>query len=227
MSSLMNYLKLLILSVIMTWAVNVSGQAKNLSCGGGVGYNMTIDKELDYGTWYSNGFHGNFTPTITLRYGNKVSGVFKASYIQNSFEEEDFSQYGGTSLKVYKAKYHQVHVDFLFEHSPFGSRGFFYYLGPGIGIPVKVSLSEEFWKGAWGPNPAEHTYEEYTVPADFKLYIQGVFGIGGYVPIKEKNLISIECNFRFGFYKVPVNLSYTEDVRMIAIQFILGYLRRL
>jgi len=211
----------------MTWAVNGSSQAKNLAIGAGVGYNMTIDKELDYGTWNSNGFHGNFTPTITLRYGNKVSGVFKASYIQNSFEEEDFSQYGGTSLYVYKAKYHQVHGDFLFEHSPFGSRGFFYYLGPGIVIPVKVKMSEEYWRGAWGPYPAEHTYEEYTVPADFNLYIEGVFGIGGYIPVKEKNLISIECNFRFGLQNVMINLDHTEETRIVAIQFILGYLRRL
>ena len=54
-----------------------------------------------------------------------------------------------------------------------------------------------------------------------------MIGIGGYIPVKEKNLLSLECNFRFGLYKVPVNVNYTEDARIIAIQVILGYLRRL
>ena len=153
--------------------------------------------------------------------------MFKASYIQNSFEESDYGQYFPTNMRVYKAKFHQIHADFLFEHSPYGSRGFYYYLGPGIGIPVKVNMSEEYWREAYYIYPEEHTYEEYTVPAEFKLYLQGVFGMGGYIPVKEKNLISIECNVRFGLQKVTINLDHSWEARMIAVQFILGYLRRL
>ncbi len=218
--------RLLMLSVIMAWAVNVSGQAKNLAFGGGVGYNITPILKLDYYTWYRYEANGNFTPTITLRYGNKVSGVFKASYIRNAFEQTFFSQYGGTSTDRLEANIHQIYCDLLFEHAPLGSRGFFYYLGPGFGIPVKVEITEEYWRGEWGPYPSEHTYKESVVPAEFNLCIQGVIGLGGYIPIKEKNLISVECNFRIGLNKVLVNVDNYEKARMVAIQFILGYLRR-
>ena len=178
--------KLLMLSVTMAWAVNVTGQVKNLAVGGGVGFNFTPLMLIEGGYWDRYAWVGNFTPTVTVRYGNKISGVFKASYIRYTFEKEVFSQYGGTSMHTWEANIHQIHGDLLFEHSPFGSRGFFYYLGPGFGIPVKVKMTEEYWQGAWGPYPSEHTYEESTVPADFNLYIQGVFGIGGYIPVKRK-----------------------------------------
>jgi hypothetical protein len=220
------FFRLLLLSVIMAWAVNVSGQTKNLAIGGGLGYNLTPHLEYDY-NWIRHSWAGNFTPSLTLRYGNKISGVFKASYILNTFEYTEFSQYGGTSNHKKEAYIHQIFCDLLFEHTPSGSKGFYYYLGPGFGIPVKVLLTEEYSAGAWGPNPPVHTYEEYSQPAEFKICINGVIGMGGYIPVKEKNLISFECNFRFGLYKVPVNISYTEHARMIAIQFILGYLRRL
>jgi hypothetical protein len=222
-----NYFRLLILAGLMTWAVSVSGQAKNLAVGGGLGYNITPVFELDYYTWQQNSWNGNFTPAITLRYGNKVSGVFKASYIRNTFEQTTFSQYGGTSTDRFEANIHQIYCDLVFENTPLGSRGFYYYLGPGFGIPVKVKLSEEYNAGAWGPNPPTHTYEEFIVPADFNLCIQGVIGFGGYIPFKEKNLISVECNLRIGLNKVLVNVDDHEEARMVAFQFILGYLRRL
>jgi len=51
--------------------------------------------------------------------------------------------------------------------------------------------------------------------------------VGGYIPVKDKNLISLECNFRLGLYKVPVNDFDSVEAKMIAVQLILGYLRRL
>jgi hypothetical protein len=222
-----NYFRLLILAGLMTWTIGASGQAKNLAVGGGLGYNVTPILELDYGTWYHYNWNGNFTPTITFRYGNKVSGVFKASYIRNTFEQTIYSQYGGTSTDRFEANIHQIYCDLLFEHTPLGSRGFYYYLGPGFGIPVNVKLTEEYNAGAWGPSPPTHTYEESVVAAEFNLCIQGVIGLGGYIPVKEKNLISVECNFRIGLNKVLVNVDDDETARIIAIQFILGYLRRL
>jgi hypothetical protein len=222
-----NYLRLLMLSSSMTWIVVVSGQDNYLSFGGAVGINTTPVLELDDYTWYHYDWNGNFTPTITLRYGNKVSGLFKASYIRNTFEQTIFSQYGGTSTDRFEANIHQIYCDLVFEHTPLGSRGFYYYLGPGFGIPVRVKFTEEYSGGAWGPNPPFYIYEESSVSAAFNLCIQGVIGIGGYIPVKEKNLISVECNFRIGLNKVLVNVDDSEDARMVAIQFILGYLRRL
>jgi hypothetical protein len=222
-----NYFRLLILAGLTSWAVGASGQVKYLSVGGGIGYNTTPVFEFDDITWQQNNWNGNFTPAITLRYGNKVSGVFKASYIRNTFEQTIFSQYGGTSTDRFEADIHQIFCDLLFEHTPRGSKGFYYYLGTGFGIPVKVKLTEEYYRGAWGPYPPTHTYEESIVPAEFDLCIQAVIGLGGYIPIKEKNLVSLECNFRIGLNKVLVNVDDSEEARIVAIQFILGYLRRL
>ena len=218
----------LLLSVFLIMAVNAGGQDKNLAFGAGIGYSSTIVKghEGNYG-WDNFDMTGNFTPTIAVRYGNKISGVFKASYIKNSFIKHEFSQYGGSSFRDIETTIHQIYADLLFEHSPFGSRGIYYYIGPGFGIPVKVNITDEFFRGAWGPNPAEHTYDEYSIPAEFSLYVQGVFGVGGYIPVKDKNLISLECNFRLGLYKVLVNDFDSVEARMIAVQFILGYLPRL
>jgi hypothetical protein len=228
MSSLPKYLKLLMLSLTMAWAVNGSGQDKNLAFGAGIGYSITPIKQHEgHYDWDYLKITGNITPTIAIRYGNKISGVFKASYIKNVFQKHEFSQYGGTSTRHYETTIHQIYADLLFEHAPSGSRGFFYYIGPGFGIPVKVKMTDEYWRGAWGPNPAEHTYEEYSVPAEYNLYVQGVFGVGGYIPFNEKNLVSIECNFRLGLYKVFVNDIDPVEAKMIAVQFILGYLRRL
>jgi hypothetical protein len=221
-----DYLKLLIFTGLITMSSGANGQTKYLAVGGGIGCNTTPVFELDDYTWHQNSWKGNFTPTITLRYGNKVSGVFKASYIRNTFEQTIFSQYGGTSTDRFEANVHQIYCDLVFEHTPLGSRGFYYYLGPGFGIPVKVKLSEEYNAGAWGPNPPTHTYDEFVVPAEFNLCIQGVIGLGGYIPFKEKNLMSVECNFRIGLNKVLVNVDNYEKARMVAIQFILGYLRR-
>ncbi len=213
---------------IMSWAECAAGQDKNLSLGAGVGYCITPVK-LHEGSydWDYLQPTGNITPTIAIRYGNKISGVLKASYIKNVFQKHEFSQYGGTSTRDIETTIHQIYADLLFEHAPSGSRGFFYYIGPGFGIPVKVNITDDYWRGAWGPNPIEHTYEEYSIPAEFNLYVQGVFGVGGYIPVKEKNLISLECNFRLGLYKVLVNDFDTVEAKMVAVQFILGYLRRL
>lgn len=217
-----------VLPAILIWTANAAGQDKNLAFGAGIGYCITPVKQHEgYYDWDYKALTGNITPMLALRYGNKISGVFKASYIQNSFQKHEFSQYGGTSTRDYETTIHQIYADLLFEHTPAGSRGFFYYIGPGFGIPVKVHITDDYFRGAWGPNPAEHTYEEYSVPAEFHLYIQGVLGVGGYIPVKEKNLISIECNFRLGIYKVPVNDFDHVEAKMVAVQFILGYLRRL
>jgi outer membrane scaffolding protein for murein synthesis (MipA/OmpV family) len=72
-----------------------------------------------------------------------------------------------------------------------------------------------------------YSYEESVVPAEFNLSIQGVIGCGGYIPIKEKNLINVEISIRIGLNKVFVNVDDYEEARMVAILFILGYLRRL
>jgi hypothetical protein len=222
------FFRFLLLPAILSWAASAGGQDKNLAIGAGIGYSITPIKQHEgYYDWDFKDLTGNFTPTIAVRYGNKISGVFKASYIRNAFQKEEFSQYGGTSTRKYETTIHQIYADLLFEHAPFGSRGFFYYIGPGFGIPVKVNITDEYWRGAWGPNPSEHTYDEYSIPTEFGLYVQAVFGMGGYIPVKTKNLISIECNFRLGLHKVLVNDMDSVEAKMIAVQFILGYLRRL
>jgi len=221
-------LRMLFLMSTLSWVAPAGGQDNNLAFGAGIGYSITEVKQHEgYYDWVSYQLTGNFTPTMVIRYGNKISGVLKASYIKNVFQKHEFSQYGGTSTRNYETTIHQIYADLLFEHSPFGSRGFYYYIGPGFGIPVKVKITDDYFRGAWGPNPAEHTYDEYSVPAEFSLYVQGVFGVGGYIPVKDKNLISLECNFRLGLYKVPVNDFDSVEARMVAVQLILGYLRRL
>jgi hypothetical protein len=204
--------RFLLISVIALWAVCTKAQVNSFAIGGGIGYCITPYLYSEYKSFSLNGLHDNITPSVTLRYGNKISGVFKASYIQNTFGQFIVGQHGSYE-DTHIATIHQVYGDLLFEHNPKGSRGFFYYLGPGFGIPVKVKMTEDD--------------DEYAMPAEFDLSVQGVIGLGGYIPVKEKNLINIEFNVRIGLNKVLVNMDVEEEARMIAFQLILGYLRRL
>ena len=204
--------RFLLISVIVLWVECASGQVNKLALGGGIGYCITPYLSGDYGSLYLDGLHSNFTPAITLKYGNKIYGVFKASYIQNTFEQLIIGQHGSYG-DTHITTAHQIYFDLLFEYTPKDYRGFFLYLGPGFGVPVKVHVTED--------------HDEYDVPADFDLSVQGVIGLGGYVPVKEKNLINIEFNVRIGLNKVLVNANEFEAARMVAFQLILGYLRRI
>jgi len=215
----------ILLSLVIA-GLSSNAQDPLFSIGADVSYSLTPVKQLDYYDWYVSGWTGNFSPAISVSYGDKISGVFRSVYIRNRFENETIMHAnGGTGTTYYTTDVHQVYFDFLFEYAFKGHKGMYLRAGPSFGVPVHIKMSvDKYFDGYqdW----EEHTNE--VLKADYFSDFQGVIGYGAKIPIKGKNLIRIENNIRIGIMKIPVQVDdadiYGSEARTIAIQFILGYI---
>lgn len=203
------------LVIIFSASQNTSGQNPGFSAGMDVAYNLSQYKshEASYSSWYAKGWTGNFSPALTLKYGDKLSGVFRGIYIFNRFEKEHYGSSGGPGYKEYN-DLHQIYLDLLLEIAIKAKADIFFHVGYGAGIPVR--------------NKYESKYESEFINPDYFLNLEAIIGMGLFVPLGQKNGLRIESNIRLGIYKIPVHGEYgndNEDTRTFELQFIMGYLR--
>lgn len=219
----------IILLMILFWN-NGRGQDPRFSLGLDVSLNLSPVKISDSYDWTPDSWTSNFSPALSLRYGDQLAGVFRAHYIKNSYIGEDYDRpsggLGGGSWTYYNTDVHQVYLDFLFEYSIKGRRGMYFHLGPAVGIPVKMAMDiDHYWEDYMG-NPNEDHYSK-TLDPEYFSDLQCVIGYGAYIPLNDKNLFRFEMNFRVGVMQVPISWNAYEsyvNARTIGIQFIAGYL---
>jgi hypothetical protein len=216
----------LLFFIAFPWLLTQAQDAR-FSIGGEIAYNLSPVKLWDdgYGYWTVDGWGGNFTPALTVRYGDRLAGLFRAQYIRYIFNAEEHSQYGFSNGTYYKTEVHQVYGDFLLEYSFKGKIGTYVHGGPSLGIPVKMNMyTDSYYKDYQGIMHENH-YSETLEPQYFGD-LQFVVGYGASIPFDDHNILRIETNFRIGLVELWVeDHTYHERVRTICLQFILGYMR--
>ena len=212
--------------VLMLLHFQMDAQQKtSLSFGADMAYNLSPIKELDYTNWYVSGWCGNFTPAMTVRYGDMLSGMFRASYIRNKFQNQTFTHAnGGTGSTYYTTDLHQIYVDFLLQYTIPGMVRPYFQAGPAAGIPIRSKIhTDRYFSGYedWETHDEEFIHDLYF--AD----LQWIIGYGIYIPLSERHLLRVENNIRIGMLKIPVQVNdsdYGDKVRTIDFQFIIGYI---
>ena len=210
-----------------------SSQSSHFALGGGIAFNMSpyqYFSKYEQNTISNSEFKTNFSPVIIFRYGKKLSGIWKMSYIQSYYRYNYWIHVnGGTGAKITVSNVEQIPMDFLFQYTIHGDKGLYLLMRISTAIPIRIKNSITTSFTGVPPEYEWQTYEENYIQSPYFVNLQAVGGIGGYIKIKDKNAICIEGNVRYGIIPVCQTTSdvslLAEKSRTLSIQIILGYLR--